>query len=231
MARVDELIKMAKEYNLKMISIEDLIKYRRRTEINVKHDETIKLPTSFGEFELQTFKDLITKENYIVLTAGDFKKNPLVRVHSQCMTGDIFASQRCDCGEQLHLSMKMIQEKGGVIIYEPQEGRGIGILNKIKAYKLQEQGHDTIEANKQLGFHADLRDYSACAQILKALGINNIQLLTNNPNKVESLTDYGIQIKRRVPLEVAPNKNNQHYLNTKKNRMGHLFNENVIHLH
>jgi 3,4-dihydroxy 2-butanone 4-phosphate synthase/GTP cyclohydrolase II len=231
MARLPELREMADEHGLKLISIADLIKYRRQTEINVRRDETIKLPTQTGGFDLHTYKDLVTDEVYMVLTSGDFTNSPIVRLHSQCMTGDLFGSKRCDCGEQLTRSQEIIAKNGGVLIYHPQEGRGIGLLNKVRAYKLQEEGYDTIEANKRLGFHADMRDYSACAQILKSLGVREIKLLTNNPDKVESLETYGIEVSARLPIEIEPNKNNEYYLSTKKSKMGHLFSDNVIQLH
>ncbi len=225
MARVEELKQMAKEHQLKMISIKDLIEYRRANEIHIKHDETIKLPTTYGEFDLHTFVDSMSGEDYVVLTKGKDLSDPLVRIHSQCLTGDVFHSQRCDCGQQLELAMQRIQEEGGIIIYHPQEGRGIGIINKIKAYKLQQQGFDTVDANRRLGLPDDNRDYSSCAQILKFFGIREIRLMTNNPSKISSLTKLGIQVKERVPSPIIPNKENHFYMMTKKKRMNHEINE------
>ncbi len=228
MARLPELRELAQKFNLKLISIEDLVQYRRANEIHMKHDETVDLPTDYGTFKLHTFIDSMNSDEYVVLTKDENVENPLVRIHSQCLTGDVFHSQKCDCGTQLKQAMTEIQAHGGAIIYQPQEGRGIGIINKIRAYKLQEQGLDTVDANRRLGLADDQRDYSGCAQILKLLGMDNIKLMTNNPDKFNALTSFGIEIKERVSSIVKANKNNQHYLSTKKNRMGHLLDESNI---
>lgn len=226
MARVPDLINFVKEHNLKIITIKDLIKYRVQKEKFIEKTETAKLPTSFGEFDITCFIDLVNKKEHIALTRGNVKdaEKVLVRVHSECLTGDVFHSARCDCGEQLHTAMKMIYERGvGVILYMRQEGRGIGLANKIKAYKLQEQGHDTVDANLQLGFKDDLRDYGIGAQILLDLGITHIDLITNNPKKIVGLEGYGLTIENRIPLVIEPGEHNKEYLNTKSKRLGHLF--------
>lgn len=223
----DRLEELAKEFNLTKISIEELIEYRLETEIRVEKKAEAKLPTKYGEFKIYAFENKVTNEVHVALTMGEFKENEevLCRVHSKCLTGDVFGSCKCDCGEQLKLAMETIaKEKKGVILYMEHEGRGIGIINKIKAYKLQEEGLDTVDANLKLGFAADLRDYRDSAEMLKLLGIHKIRLLTNNPTKLEGLTKYGIEITSREKIEVVPNEVDINYLLTKQNRMGHLTN-------
>ncbi|MFC1546353.1 bifunctional 3,4-dihydroxy-2-butanone-4-phosphate synthase/GTP cyclohydrolase II [bacterium] len=224
MARVPELKKFAKKHKLKIISIADLIKYRHRTEKLVKKVAAANLPTKFGSFKMYAYESLISRIQHIVLVKGRVKgkKNVLVRVHSSCLTGDILGSLRCDCGDQLQQSMKMVSEKGGVILYLHQEGRGIGLINKLKAYELQDKGLDTVEANIALGFEPDLRDYGIGAQILTELGLTSINLLTNNPRKLIGLQGYGLKIGQRVPIVIKPNNNNKKYLKAKKQKMGHI---------
>jgi 3,4-dihydroxy 2-butanone 4-phosphate synthase/GTP cyclohydrolase II len=226
MARMPQLEEFSQAHNIPILTIADLIKYRMRHERLVKKIEEADLPTKFGNFKVMVFEDTIHKENHVALVKGEIKKDEptLVRAHSQCLTGDTFGSIRCDCGEQLHRAMEMIEREGkGVILYIlNHEGRGIGFTNKIKAYAIQDKGADTVEANKKLGFKADQRDYGIGAQILVSLGIQKIRLITNNPRKFVGLTGYGLEIVERVPIEVPPNKNNIKYLKTKKEKMGHL---------
>lgn len=225
MARLPQLIKIAKKFRLKIITIADLIEYRRRNEKLVKKLFNVELPTKFGDFDLHLYEDIVTGEHHIALVKGNVegKKNVLVRVHSSCTTGDIFHSLRCDCGDQLEKSLQIISEKGqGVFLYMHQEGRGIGLKNKIHAYKLQEKGLDTVEANIKLGFPPDLRDYGIGAQILADLGLSTIQLLTNNPKKIVGLSGYGLKVTKRIPIEIPPTKSNKKYLETKKIKLGHL---------
>jgi 3,4-dihydroxy 2-butanone 4-phosphate synthase/GTP cyclohydrolase II len=224
MARLNQLMKLAEEFNLKIISIEDLIAYRLSKETLVKQEVEINLPTIYGDFRLRAYKQLNNGQEHLALIKGKWKKNEpvLTRVHSSCMTGDIFGSCRCDCGPQLHEAMRMIEKEGkGVIVYMNQEGRGIGLLNKLKAYKLQESGYDTVEANEKLGFKMDERDYGIGAQILRHIGVSKMRLLTNNPTKRAGLTGYGLQIVEIIPIRIKPNRHNRNYLLTKKNKMGH----------
>ena len=224
MARLPELRRRADEWGLKLISIRDLIAYRLRTETLVERGEEVDMPTEYGHFRLIPFRQKDNGLEHVALIKGDVsgKEPVLVRVHSSCMTGDIFGSQRCECGEQLHLAMKLIEKEGrGAIIYLNQEGRGIGLMDKIAAYKLQENGLDTVDANLHLGHKADERDYGVGANILHSLGIENMRLMTNNPVKRIGLEGYGVNVSEIVPLEVEPNKYNAHYMETKKMRMGH----------
>ena len=225
MARGKTLFKFAKKHNLKIISIADLIRYIRKTEKLVKKVEEVNLPTKYGNFKLHLYEDIFDNNSHLALSLGDFshEKSTLVRVHSECLTGDVFHSQRCDCGDQLETAMQMISDnKSGVIVYLKQEGRGIGLLHKIKAYRLQEGGLDTVEANEELGFSADLRDYGVGAQILKDLGITNITIMTNNPKKLVGLEGHGLNIVSRIPIKIKPNQNNKEYLKTKKSKLGHI---------
>lgn len=218
------LKRRSQEWGLKLISIRDLIAYRLTKEKMVEVGEEVDMPTAYGHFKLIPFRQISNGLEHIALIKGDVANGEpvLVRVHSSCATGDIFASQRCDCGEQLHRAMQMIEKEGrGAIIYLSQEGRGIGLMDKIRAYKLQEQGLDTVDANLHLGHKADERDYGVGAQILNLLGIKKMRLLTNNPKKRIGLEGYGLEITENVPIEVAPNESNRFYMHTKKERMGH----------
>jgi 3,4-dihydroxy 2-butanone 4-phosphate synthase/GTP cyclohydrolase II len=224
MARLPELLQMAEEFDLKIISIKDLIAYRLDTETLIKKEVAVKLPTEWGEFEMIAYTQLNTGENHIALVKGTWEPDEpiLVRVHSSCVTGDIFGSCRCDCGPQLHKAMEMINEAGkGVIVYMNQEGRGIGLINKLKAYNLQENGFDTVEANLQLGFPMDQRDYGIGAQILRSLGVSKMRLMSNNPKKRAGLIGYGLEVVENVPIEIAPNPHNEVYLKTKRDKMDH----------
>ncbi|GIV30589.1 MAG: riboflavin biosynthesis protein RibBA [Bacteroidia bacterium] len=224
MARLPDLIKIAKKFDLKIISIADLIAYRLRTESLVERVVQVKLPTEFGQFDLIAYKVITDGQEHLALIKGSWKEDEpvMVRVHSSCMTGDIFHSHRCDCGPQLQAAMQMIEKEGkGVIVYMNQEGRGIGLINKLKAYKLQEEGLDTVEANLKLGFAMDQRDYGIGAQILRDLNVKKIRLLTNNPRKRIGLAGYGLEIVENIPIQVTPNPHNYHYLKTKKEKMGH----------
>ena len=224
MARLPQLMEIAKKFDLKIVSIEDLIKYRIKNESHVKCEIAVNMPTAYGDFEMIAYSQISDGTQHLVIKKGEWEANEpvLVRVHSSCMTGDIFGSCRCDCGEQLHQAMQMIEKAGkGVVLYMNQEGRGIGLLNKLKAYKLQEQGMDTVDANLELGFKMDERDYGIGAQILRDLGISKMKLISNNPKKRTGLIGYGLEIIENVPLLTSPNPHNAQYLNTKKEKMGH----------
>lgn len=230
MARRDDLFEISKKHNLKIITIEDLIKYRKREEKLVKNEVNVKLPTIFGDFNISAYTDEIEEKEYIALIKGNVeqKENVSVRLHSECLTGDVFGSKRCDCREQLHRALKELEEKGeGVLIYLRQEGRGIGIINKLKAYSLQDQGFDTVEANHKLGFEDDLRDYAVAAQIIKDLEIKSVSLKTNNPKKIEGLLKYGVNVVNRENIEIIANELDKKYLKTKKEKMGHILLQNL----
>ena len=224
MARLPDLMKIAEKFGLKIISIEDLIAYRLKQESLIEREVEVMLPTQWGDFNLYAYKQKTTGQEHLALIKGEWKKDEpvLVRVHSSCLTGDIFGSCRCDCGPQLHEAMQMIDAAGkGVIVYMNQEGRGIGLLNKLKAYKLQEEGLDTVEANLKLGFDSDERDYGVGAQILRDLGVSKMRLMTNNPKKRAGLIGYGLEIVEVIPIEIKSNRHNKDYLMTKRNKLGH----------
>jgi len=224
MARLPDLLAMAKEFDMKIVSIKDLIAYRLNTESLIKKEVSVKLPTEWGDFEMIAYTQVNTGENHLALVKGTWEPGEpvLVRVHSSCVTGDIFGSCRCDCGPQLHRAMAMINKVGkGVLVYMNQEGRGIGLVNKLKAYNLQENGFDTVEANIELGFKMDQRDYGVGAQILRSLGISKMRLMTNNPKKRAGLIGYGLEVVENVPIEIAPNPHNENYLKTKRDKMNH----------
>jgi 3,4-dihydroxy 2-butanone 4-phosphate synthase/GTP cyclohydrolase II len=225
MARLPDLLKFAKKHELRICSIAGLIEHRRRREKLVEHQEVIQMPTDYGDFQLHLYQSKTDGQHHVALVKGDVAKQErvLVRVHSECLTGDVFGSRRCDCGPQLQKAMQRIDEEGcGVVLYMRQEGRGIGLAPKIKAYKLQEDGLDTVEANLKLGFGMDLREYGIGAQILADLGLKSIRLLTNNPKKIVGLEGYGLEVVEQLPIAVEPNPHNQNYLETKKSKMGHL---------
>lgn len=224
MARLPQLVEIAKKFDLKIISIEDLIEYRLQNDCLIKKEETVFMPTKYGNFELTAFSQNNSKDVHLALTKGTWKEDEavMVRVHSSCVTGDILHSLRCDCGEQLDMAMKIIEKEGkGVILYMQQEGRGIGLINKLKAYKLQEAGRDTVEANQDLGFKMDERDYGIGAQILRNIGVRKLRLLSNNPKKRVGLIGYGLEIVENIPVEIAPNEHNHKYLETKRDKLGH----------
>lgn len=224
MARLPQLLEFAKEHGLKVVSIKDLIKYRLKHESLISVGTTVEMPTEYGHFKLVPFRQTSSGLEHMALIKGEWKEDEpiLVRVHSSCATGDIFGSRRCDCGQQLHKAMQMIEKEGkGVLIYMQQEGRGIGLMNKIEAYKLQEEGYDTVDANVHLGFKPDERDYGCGAQMLRHLGVHKMRLMTNNPTKRVGLEAYGLEIVENVPIEVTPNEYDYKYLKTKKDRMGH----------
>jgi 3,4-dihydroxy 2-butanone 4-phosphate synthase/GTP cyclohydrolase II len=225
MARVDDLVKFAQKHEIKMMTIADLIAYRCRTESQVDFIREVKFPTEYGSFKMRLYESLVEKHHHVALVMGDPASQPsaLVRVHSECFTGDVLHSMRCDCGLQLERAMEMVGAEGvGVILYMRQEGRGIGLVNKIHAYQLQDEGLDTVEANEELGFEADLRDYGVGAQILSDLGLSRIRLLTNNPRKVVGLEGHGLEICERVPIVCVPCDHNRRYLATKKAKLGHM---------
>jgi len=224
MARFDDLLQVAEKFGLKMVSIEDLIKYRLEHETLIKREIAVQMPTHLGDFDLIAYRQLNTGQEHLALVKGSWERDEpvLVRVHSSCLTGDVFGSCRCDCGEQLQKAMELIEAEGkGVIVYMNQEGRGIGLMNKLRAYKLQEQGFDTVDANLKLGFSMDERDYGIGAQILRDLGVSKMKLMSNNPRKRTGLVGYGLEIVENVPLKVVPNPHNRNYLQTKQTRMGH----------
>ncbi|MFW3582660.1 3,4-dihydroxy-2-butanone-4-phosphate synthase [Staphylococcus caprae] len=222
MAKGNDLQTFKERHNLKMITIESLIAYRKQTESHVELNAKVNMPTDLGTFDMYGFTTDLSDEEIVVIAKGDIRRNENVRIHSACLTGDIFHSQRCDCGTQLEASMKYIDENGGMIIYLPQEGRGIGLMNKLRAYELIEKGYDTVTANLALGFDEDLRDYNIAAQILKYFNIEKIKLLSNNPKKFEGLKEYGINIEDRIELIVPETEHNHSYMETKKRKMGHL---------
>ena len=224
MARLPDLTKVAAKFKLKLVSIKDLIAYRMQLESQVKEKVAVNMPTAYGDFKMIAYEQQGSGETHLALIKGKWKKNEpvLVRVHSSCVTGDIFGSCRCDCGPQLHRAMQMVEQAGkGVVLYMKQEGRGIGLLNKLKAYELQEKGYDTVEANLKLGFDMDPRDYGTGAQILHQLGISKIKLITNNPKKRVGLMGYGLEIVENIPIEITPNPHNEKYLATKRDKLGH----------
>jgi 3,4-dihydroxy 2-butanone 4-phosphate synthase/GTP cyclohydrolase II len=224
MARVPDLIRYCEKHDLKLITVADLIEYRRRTEKLVERTTSVRLPTAYGEFTAVAFRELLTGKHHIALVKGDVAgaENVLVRVHSECLTGDVFHSLRCDCGEQLERALARIgAEERGVLLYMTQEGRGIGLLNKLKAYELQENGLDTVEANLELGFPPDLREYGIGSQILADLGLTTIRILTNNPRKITGIEAFGLKVVEQVPIEVPPNAENQRYLEAKREKLGH----------
>lgn len=230
MARLPDLVDVAKKFGLKLVSIKDLIAYRMKHESLIKREIGVEMPTAWGNFDLIAYRQTSTGDIHLALIKGSWDENEpvMVRVHSSCVTGDIFGSCRCDCGPQLHRAMQMVEKEGkGVVVYMNQEGRGIGLINKLKAYKLQEQGMDTVQANLALGFPMDKRDYGVGAQILRDLGVTKIRLISNNPTKRVGLLGYGLEIVEQIPLEIAPNPHNEKYLSTKRDKMGHSILKNL----
>lgn len=231
MARLPDLVEIAKQFDLKLISVKDLIHYRNEKEKLVTREVEVRMPTDYGEFRAIAYSNDVDSKEHVALVKGEIASEEavLVRVHSECLTGDVFHSHRCDCGPQFEAALRQIEEEGnGVLLYMRQEGRGIGLINKLKAYKLQEQGLDTVDANLKLGFPADLRDYGIGAQILKDLGVRKIRLLTNNPRKITGLEGYGLEVVDRVPIQIHENEDNSNYLHTKQKKLGHLLNFDVI---
>lgn len=225
MARTPDLIKLAESFNLKILTVQDLINYRLRKERYIERVSEANLPTKKGDFRIYVYKSYVDNKEHLALVKGEINsENPvLVRMHSECLTGDVFHSLRCDCHDQLNKAIDVIQQvDSGILVYMRQEGRGIGLVNKIKAYNLQDHGRDTVEANEELGFRPDLRDYGIGAQILVDLGVKKLKLLTNNPKKIVGLSGFGLEITERIPIEIEPNKNNRHYLETKRDKLGHL---------
>jgi 3,4-dihydroxy 2-butanone 4-phosphate synthase/GTP cyclohydrolase II len=224
MARVPDLIPFCERHGIKLVTVADLIEYRRRHEQLVERQTSVRMPTAYGEFTAVAFREKLTGKHHVALVKGDVagRENVLVRVHSECLTGDVFHSLRCDCGDQLEVALARIEQEGaGVLLYMAQEGRGIGLLNKLKAYELQEHGRDTVEANVELGFPADARDYGIGSQILADLGLSTIRLLTNNPRKIAGIEGFGLEVVDQEPIEVAPNVENERYLRTKRDKLGH----------
>lgn len=231
MARLPDLVEIAKKFDLKLISVKDLIHYRNEKEKLVTREVEVRMPTDYGEFRAIAYTNDVDSKEHVALVKGEIggEEPVLVRVHSECLTGDVFHSHRCDCGPQFEAALQQIEEAGnGVLLYMRQEGRGIGLVNKLKAYKLQEQGLDTVDANLKLGFPADLRDYGIGAQILKDLGVRKIRLLTNNPRKITGLEGYGLEVVQRVPIQMTENEDNSNYLHTKQKKLGHLLNFEAI---
>ncbi len=232
MARVPDLVEFCERHGLKLVTVADLIEYRRRTEKLVERIVSVRLPTDYGEFQAVAYRETLTGKQHVALVKGDVegKEDILVRVHSECLTGDVFHSRRCDCGEQLEQALARIEQDGeGVILYLAQEGRGIGLLNKLRAYELQEQGLDTVEANIELGFKADAREYGIGSQILADLGLTTIRVLTNNPKKISGISGFGLEVVSQEPLEVEPNDENREYLETKRDKLGHTIGRKLHH--
>jgi 3,4-dihydroxy 2-butanone 4-phosphate synthase/GTP cyclohydrolase II len=232
MARVPDLVEFCERHGLKLVTVADLIEYRRRTERLIERVVSVRLPTDYGDFEAVAYRETLTGKQHVALVKGDVdgKEDVLVRVHSECLTGDVFHSKRCDCGQQLERALARIEQEGmGVLLYLAQEGRGIGLLNKLRAYELQEQGRDTVEANLELGFKADAREYGIGSQILTDLGLTTIRVLTNNPRKISGIRGYGLTVASQEPIEVEPNDENREYLATKREKLGHTIGERLRH--